>query len=114
MSFRQWRVAVVVMLSNIFHSSVTIVINREGWDKNKNIPSYTGGMVDNAKFSKTCFKNQRADVKGYFVVDHLILRGGGLADKKMSGQIIHFQHGSGAGTFPDFFIRKTSCSTFDF
>ena len=26
---------------NIFHSSVTIVINREGWDKN--IPSYTGG-----------------------------------------------------------------------
>ena len=26
---------------NIFHSSLTIVINREGWDKN--IPSYTGG-----------------------------------------------------------------------
>ena len=26
---------------NIFHSSVTIVLNREGWDKN--IPSYTGG-----------------------------------------------------------------------
>ena len=47
---------------NIFHSSVTIVINREGWDKN--IPSYTGGMVDDAKFSKTCFKNQSADVKG--------------------------------------------------
>ena len=89
-SFRQWRVAVVVMLSttillkggggsahcrfslpklrpNIFHSSVTIVINRKGWDKN--IPSYTGsyrGMVEDAKFSKTSFKNQSADVKGTF------------------------------------------------
>ena len=87
MSFRQWRVAVVVMLSttillrggggggsahcrlflpklrpNIFHSSVTIVINRKGWDKN--IPSYTGGMVVHTKFSKTSFKNQSADVKG--------------------------------------------------
>ena len=50
---------------NIFHSSVTIVLNREGWDKN--IPSYTGGgggVVDDAKFSKTSFKNQSADVKG--------------------------------------------------
>ena len=90
MSFRQWRVAVVVMLSttillrgrggggsanfnsrfflpklrpNIFHSSVTIVINREGWDKNTP-PPYTGGMVEDAKFSKTSFKNQSADVKG--------------------------------------------------
>ena len=35
---------------NIFHSSVTIVINRKGWDKN--IPSYTGGwwrMPNSAK-----------------------------------------------------------------
>ena len=47
---------------NIFHSSVTIVINREGWVKN--IHSYTGGMVEDAKFSKTSFKNQSADVKG--------------------------------------------------
>ena len=87
MSFRQWRVAGVVMLStsillrgggsahlkadffllpklrpNIFHSSVTIVLNREGWDKI--IPSYTEGMVDDAKFSKTSFKKQSADVKG--------------------------------------------------
>ena len=46
---------------NIFHSSVTMVINREGWDKN--IPSYTGGMMEDAKFSKTSFKNQSADVK---------------------------------------------------
>ena len=67
MSFRQWRVAVVVMLSttilfrgggvlhisiadffspklrpNIFHSSVTIVINREGWDL-KISPHIQGG-----------------------------------------------------------------------
>ena len=35
------------------------------------------------------------------------------ADKRLSGQIINFQLGSGAGTFPDFFIRKTPCSTFD-
>ena len=48
--------------ANIFHSSVTIVINREGWDKN--ISSYTEGMVEDAKFSKTSFKNQSADVKG--------------------------------------------------
>ena len=35
---------------NIFHSSVTIVINHKGWDKN--IPSYTGGwwrMPNSAK-----------------------------------------------------------------
>ena len=35
------------------------------------------------------------------------------AIKKIVGQIIHFQHGSGPRTFPDFFIRKTPCSTFD-
>ena len=101
MSFRQWRVAVVVMLSttillrgggvsahfksrffflpklrqNIFHSSVTIVINREGWDKN--ISSYTGGMVDDAKIQQNFFQESKRRCKGYFVVDHLILRGGG-------------------------------------
>ena len=90
---------------------MTIAINREGWDKN--IPSYTGGGDGGVyQIQQNFFQESKHRCKGYFVVDYLILRGGGLI--KNVGQIIHFQHGSGARTFPDFLTRKSPCSTFDF
>ena len=135
MSFRQWRVAVVVMLSTtillkgggglhilkadffcrnfgqifFIHQWPLSLTMKGGIKISPHIQGDGGGCQIQLNF----FQDSKRRCKGYFVVDHLILTGGGGLIK-MSGQIIHFQHGSGARTFPDFFIRKTPCSTFDF
>ena len=77
---------------------MTTVIHREGWDKN--IPSYTGGwgVVEDAKFSKNFFQESKRRCKGYFVVDHLILRAGG-ADIKCRGTLFISSMGQGQERF---------------
>ena len=53
-------------------------------------------MVDDAKFSK----ESKRRCKGYFVVDHLILRGeGGGADKKYRGRLFISSMGQGQERF---------------
>ena len=85
MSFRQWRVAVVVMLSTtillrggvgvctlqiFFCRNFGQIFFIHQWPLSLTVkggikyPLIYRGMVEDAKFSKTSFKNQSADVKG--------------------------------------------------
>ena len=62
----------------------------------KNIPSYTGGGWG-CPIQQNFFQESKRRCKGYFVVDHLILRGG--ADKKCRGRLFISSMGQGQERF---------------